>query len=93
MDQYEAIRDGVANTTATNTDPNVALLLAVIFLDGAQTILVLPIVYGDEAFAKSSSLGWLWELPGALEDTTALVSWEDLQNIQCMHHAHVRRHH
>jgi hypothetical protein len=84
MDQFETIKANVANTTATNTNPNVALLMGVVFTGGAQTILVFPIVFGTESFAKSSALSWIWELDGALEDTTASISWETLQQLQSM---------
>jgi len=81
MSQFNDIREHVVNTTATNTDPNVALLLGVILSDGVQTAIVIPIVLGDESFAKQA-LSWIWELPGVLLDTTAPMSWEELQDFQ-----------
>lgn len=82
MSQFNDIREHVVNTTATNTDPNVALLLGVILSDGVQTAIVIPIVLGNESFAKQA-LSWIWELPGVLLDTTAPMSWEELQDFQC----------
>ncbi|KAF8993095.1 hypothetical protein BDQ17DRAFT_1368771 [Cyathus striatus] len=87
FDQFEAIKENVVNLTQTNTDPNVSLLLAVIAINGEPVVLVNPIIYGTEAFAKAA-LPWVWELPGAILDTTASITWEQLQDVQLqfVHH-------
>ncbi|KAF9077187.1 hypothetical protein BDP27DRAFT_1413630 [Rhodocollybia butyracea] len=81
MENFEAIAANVANTTAHNTDPDVAILMGVVLSGGVQTILVFPIVLGTEAFAKEA-LSWIWALPDPILDTTTNVSWETLQSLQ-----------
>jgi hypothetical protein len=82
MDQFETVKANVANMTATNTDPNVSMLLGSVFTGGAQLLLVFPIVYGTEAFAKSSAVGWAWKLQNIIQDTTAVVDYQTLNSLQ-----------
>jgi len=81
IDKLESIKQSVANFTKTNTDPNLSLLLAVVPFNGDPVVLVNPIVFGTESFAKSA-LPWVWG-PGSVMDTTTPLSWEQLQDMQC----------
>ena len=83
MSQFSTISSNFIATTNNNTNPDVSLLLATLQLSGQPVILVFPIVFGDEATAKAQ-LPWIWQLEGAIMDTTASVNWEELQSLQCI---------
>jgi FAD/FMN-containing dehydrogenase len=80
IDHLETIKQHVADFSKTNTDPNLSLLMAVIPFGGGPVVLINPIVFGSESFAKSA-LPWVWS-PGSVMDTTASLTWEGLQDMQ-----------
>ncbi|KAF8993098.1 hypothetical protein BDQ17DRAFT_1312515 [Cyathus striatus] len=81
MTQFSTIMANFVATTNNNTNPDVSLLLATLELSGQPVVLVFPIVFGTEAAAKAA-LPWVWQLQGAIMDTSASVSWETLQTLQ-----------